>query len=139
MGPLDSRTIRTAYNFNHPMKLYAHSSSSSSIASTSSLLSSITLTGAPSLILDCIKRGEDDEDVSVGGLPKRRGRSVIVRVYESLGGKSRGTLNCTLRVKKVYKTNVLEDDEGEVRFDEGKGKCEIELRPFEVATFRLQL
>ena len=39
--------------------------------------------------------------------------------------------------KKVYKTNVLEDDLEELKY--GSGEVEIELRPFEVATYRLQL
>ncbi len=101
------------------------------------LLNAITLDGSPSLILDTIKRGEDDEDVSREDLPKKAGRSVILRVYESLGGKSRGIIKTSLPVKKVYKCNLLEDDGEELALH--RGEVEIELRPFEVATFRLQL
>lgn len=132
-GPLDSRTVRTARNFNTPMKIYSHPSPST----VSSLLSSITLHGSPGLILDTIKRGEDDEDVSRGELPKRKGRSIILRIYESLGGKARGTIKTSLGVKKACRTNILEDDEGEVEIK--CGEIEIELRAFEVATYRLQL
>ena len=132
-GPLDSRTVRTARNFNTPMKIYSHISDSTA----SSLLSSITLHGSLALILDTIKRGEDDEDVSRGELAKRRGRSIILRVYESLGGKGRGTIRTSLAVKKVCRTNLLEDDEGEVEIK--NGDIDIELRAFEVATYRLQL
>lgn len=102
-----------------------------------SLLNSISLTGSPSLILDTVKRGEDDEDVSRGEFAKREGKSVILRVYDSLGGKNRGTIKTTLPVKRAWKTNVLEDDLDEVKVE--KGEIKIELRPFEVATFRLQL
>ena len=104
---------------------------------TADLLSCITLSGSKALILDCIKRGEDDEDVSRGELPKRKGRSIIVRIYESLGGKARGTLKCTLGAKKVWKCNLLEDDLEELKIE--KGAVALELRPFEVQTFRLQL
>ena len=99
------------------------------------------MTGSPSLILDAIKRGEDDEDVSRGELPRREGRSIIVRVYESLGGRSRGALGCTLGVKSCFRTNLLEDDEEPLAgWGAAKGEqIDIELRPFEVATFRLQL
>ncbi len=134
-GPLDSRTIRSAYNFNHPMKLYSHPAST--LPATSSLLSSITLAGSPALILDCIKRGEDDEDVSRGELPKRKGRSIVVRVYESLGGKARGVLRSGLNVKGVVRCNILEDDGERVIWVDGT--AHIELRAFEVATFRLLL
>lgn len=132
-GPLDSRTVRTARNFNTPIKLCSHSSPSTE----ASLLSSITIHGSPALILDTIKRGEDDEDVSRGELPKRKGRSIILRVYESLGGKARGLIKTSLAVKKVYRTDLLEDDEDAVEIK--SGQIPIELRAFEVATFRLQL
>ncbi|KAI4262004.1 MAG: hypothetical protein L6R42_002812 [Xanthoria sp. 1 TBL-2021] len=136
-GPLDHRTIRTARNFNHPFELFHGSSTPSGSVS---LLNSIQLTGSPALVLDTIKRGEDDEDVSRGELPSRKGRSIIIRIYESLGGKARGCIRVdgeVLDVKKIEKVNLLEDDGAEVKFD--GGKCMIELRAFEVATFRLQL
>jgi len=89
------------------------------------------------IILDAIKRGEDDEDVSTGELPKRKGRSVVVRLYDSLGGKCSGKVLVDLPVRKVVRCNLLEDDEGEVKMEtEGFG---VELRPFEVATYRLML
>ena len=165
-GPLDHRTVRTAQNFNHPLKLYAlpstsstssnaattspspaSSSSSPSSTPTSKLLSSLTLTGSPALILDCIKRGEDDEDVSRGSLPAREGRSIIVRIYESLGGRARGVLGfADLDIKKVWKCNLLEDDGEEVEILRGAGEGErkgkgvkVDLKPFEVGTWRLQL
>ena len=133
-GPLDHRTVRTARNFNSPLQVYSHASP----ATAASSLSSITLDGSPALVLDTIKRGEDDEDVSRGELPQRKGRSIIVRIYESLGGKARGVIKTSLDVRKVWKTNLLEDD-GEELVISKDGEVGIELRAFEVATFRLQL
>lgn len=116
------------------MKIYA---SPPNRPATQSLLSAITLHGSPALILDCIKRGEDDDDVSTGDFQKSTGRSVILRVYESLGGKARGEIRTELKVRKVMKCNLLEDDEEELKM--AHGKVGVELRAFEVATFRLQL
>jgi len=132
-GILGSTTVRTAYNFNNPIKLVE------SISSMGARVfeNPIKLIGDSSLILDTVKRGEDDEDVSRGELAVRKGKSVILRIYESLGGRSKGTIETTLDVKRVWKTNVLEDDESEVTIKDGK--VAIILRPFEVATFRLQL
>lgn len=115
-----------------------HSFSGASLKGASDLLSSITLNGNPALILDTIKRGEDDEDVSRGELPARKGRSIIVRIYESLGGKAKGCIcvGDVLGVQSIYQTNLLEDDAGTLELKDGS--CKIELRPFEVATFRLQ-
>ena len=131
--------MRTAYNFNQPLILRPGFSSTLQ-SSTALLLRSITLHGSPALILDAIKRGEDDEDVSRGELPVRKGRSIVVRVYESLGGQARGVLKCTLAVQKCWKTNALEDDEEELPWgDKEEGEVGVTLRAFEVATFRLQL
>lgn len=127
-GELGSSTVRAAFEFNNPLKL---------VRASKPFDSPIKLVGDASLVLDVVKRGEDDEDVSGGELPRRKGRSVIVRVYDSLGGTSRGVLETKLDVKKVCRTNLLEDDGEEVEIKDGK--FAIELRPFEVATWRLQL
>ena len=131
-GSLGPITVRKAFEFNNPLKLVSKPKSSA-LSTTSPL----KLTGDASLILDTVKRGEDDEDVSRGELPKRKGQSVIVRVYESLGGRGRGTIETTWDVKKVSKVNLLEDDGEEVEFEDGK--FNILVKPFEVATYRLQL
>ena len=134
-GDLGPTTVRTAYEFNNPMRLVQGSSKVDKSSLSREL--PVKLTGSPSLILDTIKRGEDDEDVSRGELPKRKGRSIILRIYDSLGGTSKGRIETKLNVKKVWKTNVLEDDLEEVKIKDGK--VDITLRPFELATFRLQL
>ncbi|TVY35324.1 Alpha-mannosidase [Lachnellula occidentalis] len=133
-GDLGSTTVRTGYNFNNPLKLVQAPKETFRM---DAFTNPIKLTGNPSLILDTIKRGEDDEDVSRGELPKRKGKSVILRIYDSLGGTSKGTIETTLDVKRVWKANILEDDEEELKIQDGK--LDITLRPFEVATFRLQL
>ncbi|KAF2836234.1 glycoside hydrolase family 38 protein [Patellaria atrata CBS 101060] len=135
-GPLDHRTVRTAFNFNNPMKVYSHPDKQSVVP----LLSAFNIIGDKSLIIDTVKRGEDDEDVSAGDFPARKGRSVILRVYDSLGGRARGKLYWgKLQISKAYKCNVLEDDEDEVDIVEDGMAIKVDLRAFEVATFRLQL
>ena len=91
------------------------------------------------MVLDTIKRGEDDDDVSEGELSVRKGRSIIIRIYESLGGRAKGLVKLSqiLGVSSVYKTNALEDDEEELSLEDNSFK--VVLRAFEVATFRLQL
>lgn len=71
-GPLDSKTVRAGYNFNNPMRLIPGPGRAS--------LDDITLTGNESLILDAIKRGEDDEDVSLGDFNPRKGQHHPPRV-----------------------------------------------------------
>ncbi|KAK5990370.1 Alpha-mannosidase [Cladobotryum mycophilum] len=136
-GQLSSATVRAAYAFNNPHKLL--SASKEMIKSLSGTpIKLVNLDDSASLILDTIKRGHDDEDISPReGLRVNSGQSLIVRLYEALGGQSRGHIETTFEVKRVTKVNILEDELEEVPFEDGK--FAIKLRPFEVATFRLQL
>ncbi|KAI0176289.1 glycoside hydrolase family 38 protein [Hypoxylon sp. FL1284] len=135
-GDLSAATVRAGYNFNHRMKVVPVTKT----LDVSALKTRpVELKGDDSLILDCVKRGEDDEDVSHDtSIPRRKGRSVIVRLYESLGGRSTGKITTIWDVKKVSKTNILEDDGEQVEID-SDGSFSVTLKPFEVATYRLQL
>ena len=153
-GSLSSETVRTAYNFNNPMGLFSYIDNKKQNVDES-IFSAITLdqssshsSSSQSLILDVIKRGEDDADVveSLDRIPfphvtstRSKGKSVILRIYESLGGKARGTIRSKLPIKKAFKCNILEDDLEELDIEEeGKEKSlKLELRPFEVATYRI--
>jgi len=157
-GAVGTSTVRAAFNFNNPVMpphgsgsgeqqtLFPFTKTPSPYLRTHEepeyarrLLASVRMceSSSKAIILDAIKRGEDDEDVSTGELPKREGRSVVVRLYDSLGGKCSGKVLVDLPVRKVVRCNLLEDDEGEVKMEtEGFG---VELRPFEVATYRLML
>jgi len=123
-----------------PSYLYRHASP----ASIAALMSSIRMSAdsAPAIILDTIKRGEDDEDVSRGDLPVRQGKSVILRLYDSLGGRARGRVELgefgKRGVKGVRRCNLLEDDEGD-EVEVKDNSFQIELRAFEVGTWRIML
>jgi alpha-mannosidase len=143
-GSLNEATVRKAFEFNNPLKIIGHS------AAKPPVLTSFQIHGAPNLIIDTIKRGEDDEDVSRGELPVQKGHNVIVRIYDALGGKSKGVLTWgDLKVKHVWKCNALEDEEKEIKHrveveesgggEVGEKGVRIEVRAFEVATFKLEL
>ena len=140
-GPLGPTTVRKAHEFNNPLRLLAARAPGGADVA-------VAVAGQPAavrltpdsdrvLVLDTVERGEDDEDVSRGLLPANKGRSVILRVYDSLGGRAKGTVETTWRVKRVSKTNLLEDELEEVEIKDGRFK--IVLRPFEVATYKLEL
>ncbi|RWA11413.1 hypothetical protein EKO27_g3703 [Xylaria grammica] len=134
-GSLGPTTVRAGYEFNNPMRVLTAPPTFDAAFFSSH---PVQLEGDASLVLDCVKRGEDDEDISHdSNIPRRKGQSVIIRVYDSLGGLSSGTITTTWNVKKVYKTNALEDDGGQIEIKDGK--FPITLRAFEVATYRLQL
>ncbi|CAI6332148.1 unnamed protein product [Periconia digitata] len=143
-GPLSESTVRKAFEFNNPLRIVGHKSTFGRSARPS-LLNTFHIEGAPNLVLDTIKRGEDDEDVSTGILPIKPGHSIIVRVYDAMGGKGKGVLTWGhLDVKGVIKTNALEDHEDDMKESMtqtagGKKGVKIEIRAFEVATFKLLL
>ena len=117
------------------------------LPSLARLLSSVTLhqDGEHNLVLDTIKRGEDDADLAFEGClfsPKDE-KSIVVRVYEATGQRSGGQIlmDSSLFAKNVYKCNLLEDQESAVSIHD-KGSClsaEITLRAFEVATYKIVL
>jgi alpha-mannosidase len=135
-GGVGHETVRKAFEFNNPLRV---------IVGNGNLGQTFKIHGADNLVLDTIKRGEDDEDVStdVGMLGKKGGHSVILRIYDALGGWSRGVLTWgDLDVKRVVRCSALEDEESEVKVEEleegGKG-VKLEVRAFEIATVKLVL
>ena len=120
------------------------------------ILESIQISGTPNVILDIVKRGEDDEDVTSTPIGKPGSRNVILRLYEAYGGKGISKIStCNhllqwtdrrfLPVRKAFRTNILEDegDEIEVVISHKEGKetanMEVIVRPFEVVTLRLEV
>jgi alpha-mannosidase len=137
-GPLNHVTVRKAFEFNNPLKIVGHSSPSHG------LLNTFNIHNAPNLVLDTIKRAEDDEDISRGDLPVKKGHSVILRIYDSLGGKSKGVLTWgALRVKRVVRCSALEDEEEEVKeyreLEDGEKGVVIAVRAFEIVTVKVEL
>jgi alpha-mannosidase len=136
-GALSSATVKAAYAFNSPLKLLTGAASATANLSTPF----VKLTNedeSDSLVLDTIKRGHDDEDISRReGIRVNAGQSVILRIYESLGGHSKGTISTAFDIKRATKVNILEDELDELEIKDGN--VAIKLRPFEVATFKLQL
>jgi alpha-mannosidase len=153
-GPLTEKTVRKAFEFNNPLSLVGVSSSSSGddddesspakSTKENNILAVFGIEGADNLVIDTVKRGEDDEDVSRGELPVKKGKSVILRIYDAMGGKSTGKLTWgDLEVERVVKVNALEDEiEGGVEIWREGGKvkgAKVEIRAFEVASFKVVL
>ncbi|KAK4565274.1 Glycoside hydrolase, 38 vacuolar alpha mannosidase [Recurvomyces mirabilis] len=135
-GGLDERTVRAGYEFNYPLRSLPHSEPKK----VKELMGAFKLSedSDKSLIVDTVKRGEDDEDASNGDMPAKKGRHVIVRVFDSLGGFSRGTvLFGPVKVGRVWRCNLLEDVIEEVEV--GEGGFEVQLRAFEVVSFKVEL
>jgi alpha-mannosidase len=111
------------------------------------LESPFTLSGARNVILETVKRGEDDDFKLESG-----STSVVLRLYEAFGGHGQVQLNISkhLPIAKAFATNFLEDEEQELTIsrtpngntcdeDHAAACCSLSLsfRGFEVKTIKL--
>ncbi|ORX36383.1 putative alpha-mannosidase [Kockovaella imperatae] len=133
----ESDVTQAANAFNAPLSLRSMTSDSASIHTLVSG-TPITIQGARNVFLETIKRGEQDRD--------GKSDSIIVRLYEKLGGQGRSTLvvDPSLNVEKAELVNILEDNLENlehVQSSKNGGATEIPLqfRPYEIKTVRLTL
>jgi alpha-mannosidase len=77
----------------------------------------------PLVVLDTVKRAEDDD-------------AVIVRLYEAGGGHRETTLHTALPCRQAWRSNVLEEDVEQLAYAEGG--IALHLRPFQVLTLKLR-
>ncbi|GAM83502.1 hypothetical protein ANO11243_014900 [Dothideomycetidae sp. 11243] len=149
-GPLGASSVRAGFEFNFPVHVRSHSN----IERVQSLLNDTfklvhDTPGDEGLILDTVKRAEDDEDVAPRsgladasghtGLKMRKSRSVVLRLYDSLGGTSRARVTFgDVKINKVWRCNLLEDDEEEYELEKD-GSVRVEVRAFEVLSLRVEL
>lgn len=94
------------------------------------------------VIIDTVKRGEDDF-AYYGKSAVTSNKTVIVRLYESLGSHAAVVVTSPFKSKTVTRTNLLEDDLESLQAftdsdDDGKQvtKVGLTLSPFEVVTLK---
>ncbi|KAG8767986.1 Glycoside hydrolase, 38 vacuolar alpha mannosidase [Ceratobasidium sp. 428] len=134
---LESDVPQVAYAFNSPLHLrWVPEGDKGSSASVSGLVhrSLFGVTGAPNVILETVKRGDDD----FGDKPEQ---TIVLRLYEAFGGHARARLNVSKKIKvsKAVVTNVLEDTLYELKEESGEDGVAYPLgmRGFEVMTVKL--
>ncbi len=85
----EAAVTRAGIDFNKAVRVVRVSD----VEKLNGLLSCIRLEGPANVFLDTVKRGEDDEDLDGHyKLKSRVGKSIIVRVYEGLGGSTQFTI-----------------------------------------------
>ena len=77
----------------------------------------------PLVVLDTVKRAED-------------GDAVVVRLYESGGGRRETTLHTGLNVRQVCRSNILEETHETVPVKDGA--MDLVLTPFQILTLKLE-
>lgn len=142
-GALSAQTVRAGWEFNDRLNKPFHLSLNAEQEAMQTASELVRIVGDDNLILSNIKRGEDDFDVDDEGasskLPKKHvgSQTLVLRVYESLGGISEATIKLFVPVKKVFKTNLLEEPIEEVPIVDNSFK--LKSRAFEVSTYQLVL
>lgn len=137
-GALSSDTVKLAHEFNYNFRYKLPRNIGQSFDDI------ISISGDDNVILSNVKRGEEDSAIKSNySIKPKDEQSIVVRVYESLGGESFASLNTTLNLKriekidnlemKVYKSLTATRDES----DHTINRIPIKLRPFEIASFRL--
>jgi alpha-mannosidase len=97
------------------------------------------LEGTHNVILETIKRGEDD--INLPKKKKRTGSTIILRLYEAYGGQGTTRLRIAshLEVKKAWIANLLEDGITRLTLEKEAEETIIPLclRGFELLTIKL--
>jgi alpha-mannosidase len=61
---------------------------------------------------------------------------VVVRLYESLGERSRGVVEANFEARSVHTVDLLERPVDAPGVLPGEGRAELTLRPFQLVTLR---
>ncbi|TYJ52493.1 hypothetical protein B9479_006887 [Cryptococcus floricola] len=137
----ESDVAQVAYAFNSPLTARHATEKTLDMASLSQFATSnpFSISNAPNVQLDTIKRGEDDDFGKRGGNTK----TLILRVYEHFGGHARAKLNISgLSIARAEIVNILEDHLEDLTVYSTSDKSntshlELNLRGYEVQTVKL--
>ncbi|CCD26518.1 alpha-mannosidase NDAI_0H03450 [Naumovozyma dairenensis CBS 421] len=135
-GMLSADTVKLAHEFNYTDKYQL------SVNLAKAFNNIINIKGDENVILSNIKRGEDDKGIkSEYALKTNENDTMVVRVYESLGGEATATLFSSLPIKSVEKIDNLELEVEELvtvkKNEKDIFEIPITLRPFEIASYRI--
>ena len=130
------------------LESFIYAAKPSAMPALSQLLSSFVLhqEGERNIVLDTIKRGEDDEDLHYNGslfAPKKE-KSVILRLYEAVGARAKASVKVAagFDVKRAVRCSLLEDEEEKfdvLKREAGGTDVQVALRAFEVLTVKIVL
>jgi len=85
------------------------------------------------LIIECVKQPE----IPVNG--KLEGQSLIIRVWESHGGRGKGSIKTQLPFKSAQRCNLLEEAIEDKSTNWNSGTLSFNFSPFQILTFKLTL
>ncbi len=117
-GSYTNGVVRQAYELNVPVSAVVAKGKGGELPPVASSFS----LSADNVVVDCIKKAEDDD-------------GVIVRMYEAHGCRGRCTLTTTLPVGTCHETDLMERVLRELKIR--NGKVRLTFGPFEIKTIKL--
>jgi len=118
----DSGVIRSAYELNSPATALVGGGDAAGGAAARSLCA----VDGNAVIVECVKAPESGD-----------GGELVLRLYESLGGKCDATLRFAREIRGASETDMLEDNPKPLP---ARGNAlGLEFRPFEIKTIRVRL
>jgi alpha-mannosidase len=121
-GSWDERTIAEAYALNDPMIVYQSDAQTTEAGIPESEVDSFVKVDQPNIVIETVKRAEDDN-------------GFIVRLYESQRKRGEFTLSTIFQMAAVWRTNILEEDQEEIPVM-GK-ELKYRIKPYQILTLRL--
>ncbi len=116
----EGRVIEQAYCLNAPLIVRDLKPATGPLPASHSFF----LSSRPGAVIETIKVAED-------------GGAIVVRLYESEGGRGPLKLTTTLPVRKAWRTNLLEKEEKSLPIN--NGVVRLDLQPFEIVTIKFAL
>ena len=113
---MDSGLVQQGYELNVPVLVYNGTSGRRSLFEVD----------APNVILETVKPAEDGSE-----------RDIVLRLYESMGTKTRVRLSTCLPVSAACQTDMLEAEIAPVEVVDGQ--VLMDFRPFEIKTLRFTI
>ena len=124
-----AETVQRAYEFNVPVQFAP--ARSEGIEEGTALPASLSLVSpdAPNIILETVKKAEDDD-------------ALIVRLFETYGQRGGATLTFARPVQSAVEVNLMEEETDETRAQsvtvDGQG-VSFAYTPYEIKTFKVRM
>ena len=116
----DGETVSEGYKLNQPLTVLPIAAQSGALPESFSLIS----TSDPAFVIETIKLAED-------------GEGIIIRGYESLGGKCRTELSLGFEAKSVELCDLQENKISDLALENGKIK--LSISNFEIVTLKIKI
>jgi alpha-mannosidase len=123
-GSWNEETQREAYLLNDPIIVYQSKVGGRKSETRTSSLHSLVSVSTPNVIIETVKRAEDEN-------------GIIVRLYESQRKRGQVRVKFGSAVESAWMTNLLEENESALSVDQDS--ILLNIKPYQIVTLRVRL